>query len=152
MREIERSGGDAFYQPLDVRRGENCAAMVDAALTQFGHLDIAFDNASIRGSLALIESLGPRTWREVIDLNLTALFNCMVHERRAMTEHGGSIVNTAPITHQAGTPDSAPHSVSDQGVIGMMRTAAPLYGRYGVRINAFCPDHFDAPAEALAYG
>ncbi|MBD5801570.1 2,5-dichloro-2,5-cyclohexadiene-1,4-diol dehydrogenase [Azoarcus sp. Aa7] len=49
--EIERTGGEALFQRVDVSRDEDCAGMVQATLTRFGKLDIAFNNAGISGAM-----------------------------------------------------------------------------------------------------
>jgi NAD(P)-dependent dehydrogenase (short-subunit alcohol dehydrogenase family) len=143
--EIEQLGGQALFQRVDVSRDEDCAAMVQVALECFGKLDIAFNNAGIGGTASLTEDQGLENWRKVIDVNLTGVFNCMVHELRAMKERGGAIVNTASIAGVMGFPRGAAYSASKHGVIGLTRTAAKEYGKYGIRVNAVCPGFIATP-------
>ncbi|WPN44701.1 MULTISPECIES: SDR family NAD(P)-dependent oxidoreductase [unclassified Pseudomonas] len=143
--EIRQSDGDAFFQRVDVRREEDCAALVEVTLGQYGQLDIAFNNAGISGSTGLIENQSLEHWRNVLDVNLTGVFNCMVHELRAMKARGGSIINTASIMGLQGTAGASAYSASKHGVIGLTRSAALEYGKYGVRINALCPGFVETP-------
>ncbi|MEC5408523.1 glucose 1-dehydrogenase [Paraburkholderia sp. MPAMCS5] len=137
--EIEQAGGEALFQRVDVSREEDCAAMVEAAVARFGRLDIAFNNAGIPGRVARTEDQGLAHWHRIIDVNLTGVFHCMVHELRAMKAHGGAIVNTASVAGVRGAPYSSAYAASKHGVIGLTRSAAREYGRYGIRINAICP-------------
>jgi NAD(P)-dependent dehydrogenase (short-subunit alcohol dehydrogenase family) len=113
---------------------------VDATIERFGRLDIAFNYGTIRGLLALVETLGLNTLHEVLELHLKCVFNCTVHELKIMKEYGGAIVNAAMIAHAAGHTPLPVTSESVGGVIGMTRTPATLYSHYGVRISAFCPN------------
>ncbi|MDD2058505.1 SDR family oxidoreductase [Pseudomonas sp. GD03860] len=142
---IEQVGGRAFFQAVDVRRDEQCAALVAATLERFGQLDIAFNNAGISGTPGLTESQSLEQWRLVLDINLTGVFNCMVHQLRAMKARGGSIINTASIMGLQGTPGAAAYSASKHGVIGLTRSAALEYGKHGIRINALCPGYVTTP-------
>ena len=143
--DIRRAGGDAFYQRVDVRQDEECAALVEVTLGHYGQLDIAFNNAGISGTTALTQDQTLEHWRNVLYVNLTGVFNCMVHELRAMKERGGSIINTASIMGLQGTPGASAYSASKHGVLGLTRSAALEYGKFGVRINALCPGFVDTP-------
>jgi len=142
--EIRELGGEAFYQPVDVRRDEDCSAMVQAAMSRFGRLDLAFNNAGITGTLALTGEQPLENWRKVIDVDLTGVFQCMLHELKVM-EAGGVIVNTASIAGVTGLPGFAPYTAAKHGVIGLTRAAAKEYGRKGIRINAVCPGFVSTP-------
>ena len=119
--------------------------MVEVTLGHYGQLDIAFNNAGISGTTALTQDQTLEHWRNVLDVNLTGVFNCMVHELRAMKERGGSIINTASIMGLQGTPGASAYSASKHGVLGLTRSAALEYGKFGVRINALCPGFVDTP-------
>ncbi|CAN7774194.1 SDR family oxidoreductase [Cupriavidus necator] len=146
VEKIIQAGGQAIYQHVDVSREKDCAAMVEAAVSHFGGLDLAFNNAGVLGDSSLTSETPLEQWRKIIDINLTGVFNCMVHELRVMKARGsGAIVNTASIMGTMGAPGKAAYSASKHGVIGLTRTAAKEYGKYGVRINALCPGYVGTP-------
>lgn len=151
-REINEAGGQAFFQLLDVCSEEQCAAMVEATLSRYGQLDIAFNNAGISGTLSLTEEQGLEQWRHILDVNLTGVFNSMVPELKAMQRNGGSIVNTASVAGVVGAPGAAAYSASKHGVIGLTRTAALEYGKHGIRVNAVCPGYVSTPMTTGLHG
>ncbi len=120
--------------------------LVALAVSSFGRLDGAINNAGVRGSLAPLTDVTDDDWDEVIGVNLTSVFRCVRAQLRHMTARGsGSIVNIASAGANRATKRMGPYTAAKTGVVGLTRVAALEAGPSGVRVNAVCPGRTDTP-------
>lgn len=151
VRLLQEGGADALAVAADVSSQENVAAMVKQAVSRFGRLDRAFNNAGIGGTET--GSAGKRTaeiprsaWDRIIAVNLTGVWLCMAAEIEAMLQSGGgAIVNTASIGGVRGLARAGAYTASKHGVVGLTRAAAIEYGEDAIRVNAVCPGYIETP-------
>jgi NAD(P)-dependent dehydrogenase (short-subunit alcohol dehydrogenase family) len=137
---VREAGGRAFFRRVDVSRNEECAGMVEAAVSAHGGLDVAFNNAGIGGSGFALHEEEEVTFDRMIAINLKGIFLSMRHEITAMLKNGGgAIVNTASVAGLVGNPGLSSYCAAKHGVAGLTRAAALDYIGKGVRINAVCP-------------
>ena len=137
---IRTAGGEAAFLTVDVSSDTRCAAMVETALSAFGRLDVAFNNAGVGGSGFALADEEESTFDRMIAINLKGVFNCLKREIPAMIRGGGgAIVNTASVAGLVGNPGLSSYCAAKHGVIGLTRAAALDYVGQGVRINAICP-------------
>jgi len=154
-REIAEIGAKALPLQTDVVDGTAVRGAVDSAVSAFGRLDYAHNNAGTF-SPAPLANLDETEWERVISVNLTGVFLCMKYEIPHLLKSGGAIVNTASIWSFAGAAAQAAYVASKHGVAGLTRTAAQDYGNAGVRVNAVAPGPIDTamtaavPREAMA--
>ena len=140
VQEIRSAGGEARFVPCDVGRADQVEAMVESALSAYGRLDCAFNNAGIEGVEARTADVSEADWDRVQAINLKGVWLCMKYELLQMrSQRSGAIVNTASVNGLVGWAGAAAYSAAKHGVVGLTKTAALEYARAGIRVNAVCP-------------
>lgn len=143
---IGAAGGIARFHRADVSQEGDVAALIDAAVTAFGRIDWAFNNAGIIGPLAGIGETSAEEFDRVIAVNLRSIFLCMKAELAVMRAQGsGSIVNTASETVLKGNAGPVAYTASKRGVQGLTEHAALEYAQTGIRINSVAPGAIVTP-------
>src|SRR5258708_30421488 len=115
--------------------------MVDHAVTSYGRLDCAHNNAGVLGASAVLAEYDDDDWQKVMAVNLTSVYLCVKHEIRAFLAAGtpGSIVNTASFSGLVAVPFAAAYVASQHGVVGLTKAAAVEYGPNGIPAHALGP-------------
>ena len=137
--------GLGLFRHADVSREADVAALVDDAVSSFGHLDVMVNNAAIQIEQELIETTEAELDR-VLAVNLKGPFFGCKHAVRVMRVSGGGvIVNVASILAFVGDGILAAYCAAKGGVLGITRAMAVQYGSVGIRCNAICPGDIDTP-------
>jgi NAD(P)-dependent dehydrogenase (short-subunit alcohol dehydrogenase family) len=133
----------------DVTLPRDCEAMVEAAVGQFGGVDILVNNAAISKHLAITET-PEEVYDEVLDINLKGTFlSCKYAIPALIDRGGGSIINIGSVAgiRDAGTSHPA-YCASKAGQLGLTVDLAGAYGRDNVRVNAVLPGMVATPMQA----
>lgn len=148
--EIEKAGGKAFAVAGDVRHATHARACVDAAIAQFGGLDIAFNNAGGSGAMGSVIEVTEEGWQETLDTNLTSAFLGAKYQIPAMQQRGGgSLIFTSTfVGSTVGFPGMAAYAASKAGLAGLAQVLAAEFGPQGIRANLLLPGATDTPANA----
>ncbi|WFU43348.1 SDR family NAD(P)-dependent oxidoreductase [Bradyrhizobium sp. CB82] len=143
---LAAEGHAADFQRVDVTDETSVAALIQAAVTQFGRLDILVANAGIPERKSPIHALDLADWRRVIDVDLTGVAISNKFAAMAMlATGGGAIVNMASILAHVGQENSNAYSAAKAAVVNLTRSIALTYARQGIRANCVSPGYVDTP-------
>ena len=139
---IVAAGGSAVGAQVDVRYVDQVEAMVQRSVTEFGGLDIIYNNAGVSpGEDDTPLNTSEETWDFTFDVNVKGVFLCNKSAIAAMLDSGGgSIINVASfVAHMGAATPQIAYTSSKGAVLSMTREIAAIYARQGIRANALCP-------------
>lgn len=118
---------------------QECETMVNDVLKEFGSIDICVNNAGISKDNLLLR-MTPEQWNEVINTNLTSVFNMTKQVIRPMMKaRSGSIINMSSIIGMRGNAGQSSYAASKAGIIGFTKSIAAELGSRNIRCNAIAP-------------
>ena len=143
--ELSAAGARALFRRCDVGDFEQVKAAVETAVSEFGRIDVLFNNAA-SSSGGYIADLDLDDW----DRSLRVMLSAALYGMKAALPHmerqgGGSIVSTSSIYGLVANPAIGPYCTAKAGLINLTRTAAVEYGRKNIRVNAICPGVVETP-------
>jgi len=139
---VEQVGRRAITVAADVALPENATAVVEAAIEEFGRVDVLVNNAG-KGTAVPATRETPEQFRGVIDINLNGSY-WMAQACGRVMQPGSAIINIASVIGltSGGLPQAA-YSASKAGVMGLTRDLAVQWtGRKGIRVTAIAPGYF----------
>jgi (+)-trans-carveol dehydrogenase len=146
VRDVEQMGRRAIKAVADVRSLSELQQAVDTGLSELGKIDIVCANAGI-GSWAVSWEMTEQQWQDMIDINLTGVFNTARAALPSMVERGegGSVVLTSSTAGLRAYQNTAHYTAAKHGVIGLMKVLAQEAGPHRIRVNAVCPTTVRTP-------
>ncbi|MCK9902047.1 glucose 1-dehydrogenase [Frankia sp. Cpl3] len=152
---VRETGRRALPVATDISTPDECTALVEKAVAEFGRIDILVNNAGVGSAVPALREQ-PEEFRRVIDINLNGAYWAAQACARVMAP-GSSIVNIASVLGliKSYAPQAA-YAASKAGLIGLTRDLAQQWsGRRGIRVNAVAPGYFasemtaEIPRDAL---
>jgi SDR family mycofactocin-dependent oxidoreductase len=146
VRQVEALDRRIVARKADVRDFSQLKAAVDEGIEMFGHVDICLANAGVV-SLNVAWEYPEQTWKDVVDINLTGVWNTVRAVIPQMIERGegGSIVITSSTAGLRGYPHTAPYAAAKHGVVGLMQSLAAELAPHWIRVNTLHPTNADTP-------
>ena len=139
---VEQAGRRAHTHKTDVADPDQCQQLVDAAMAEFGRVDVLINNAGV-GTAVPATRETPDEFRNVIDINLNGSY-WMAQSCGRVMKPGSAIINISSVLGltTGGLPQAA-YSASKAGIMGLTRDLAQQWGaRKGIRVNALAPGFF----------
>ena len=140
--DIKQAGGEALAVSVDVTSPAKTQAMAEAALKQYGRIDVLVNNAGLYSALKKknFMEIDPEEWDRVMAVNLKGLFLCVKAVYPAMKQQGkGKIINISSGTALSGSPLFLHYVSSKAGVLGFTRALAREVGGDNICVNSIMP-------------
>ncbi|MCC5635871.1 SDR family oxidoreductase [Nostoc sp. CHAB 5844] len=135
----KQTGVEAKAYALDLADLPQVEAKIQAIAQDFGNIDILVNNAGI-GYTGNLSETSLEDWQQVININLTSVFECIKGVLPGMRDRGtGTIINVASIAAKQTFAGWGAYCVSKAGLLALSQTLAQEERAHGIRVTAICP-------------
>lgn len=139
VKEYYEKGFKLSFHKVNVAKNDEAKSEMAKVIEEYGQVDILINNAGITKDSTL-KKMTLEQWQQVIDVNLTGVFNCTQAVSEHMMERGGGrIINASSVVGLYGNFGQTNYVATKAGVIGMTKTWARELGRKGICVNAVAP-------------
>ncbi|MBL6446651.1 3-oxoacyl-ACP reductase FabG [Fulvivirga sp. 29W222] len=139
LAEARNNGSIVDFMKVNTTNPEEVEQATSATIEKFGKIDVLINNAGITRD-ATIKKITYSEWQQVIDVNLTGVFNCTRSIIPRMIDKSyGRIINTSSVVGLYGNFGQVNYAATKSGVIGMTKTLAKELGKHNITVNAVAP-------------
>lgn len=141
--DLRKFGVKVIAVCCDVRSESEVKNLIQQTVDKLGTVDILVNNAGVGYIMEPFIEFREESWDNVLAVNLKGAFLASKHAARVMKDSGkgGVIINIASQAAKSGFPYAAAYTASKHGLVGLTRSNAVELGKYGIRVNAVCPNH-----------
>jgi NAD(P)-dependent dehydrogenase (short-subunit alcohol dehydrogenase family) len=136
--ELNQGSRRVVFVKTDVQHEPDCSALIDAATSEFGGLDVLVNNAGIRFYQDVTEA-STESWDQILGVNLKGYALCAKAAIPKMRGTGGVIVNIASVRSMIAGPKMVQYDTTKAAILGLTRSMARDHAADGVRVVAVGP-------------
>ena len=136
---LKKKGFEIDFRLLDATKFPHVDEAAREVVKKYGKIDILINNAGITRDATQL-NMTMEQWQQVVDVNLTGVFNCTKAVAPFMVENKfGRIINTSSLVGIYGNIGQANYSATKSGVLGITKVWARELSKYGITVNAVAP-------------
>ena len=141
-----KKGGKAIGVAVDVSDRSQVQKMVEKTVSEFGQIDLLFNNAGVNHQQRFLETTEDN-WNRIMNINALSVLLCTQEVAKQMIKQGkgGKIINTASLAGRQGYPDIAPYCASKFAVVALTQASARGLAEHKILVNAFSPGVVHTP-------
>jgi len=144
--EVERLGRRAVYLPTNIAKDEDCLALAELCVKEFGRIDVLAQNAFKQPPMRTIEEEDSKEWERAFRINVIGTLFMAKAVLPAMKEqHSGSIVIVSSLSARNSDATLGAYGAAKAALLSAARTMAREWGPYGIRVNSVAPGHVWGP-------
>lgn len=141
----KKAGYDIDILYADIVQFSDCEKLAALVMERYGRIDVLVNNAGITADSSL-KKMTPEQWQQVIDTNLTSVFNVTRHVLPAMLEQNyGRIISISSVNGRKGQFGQCNYAATKAALFGFSKSLAQEVAAKGITVNTISPGYIETP-------